>query len=423
MNDYLIIKNLNNFLLKKKICFFFLLRRDFKKIQNDIDIFIKFKNFAELKTLINRFIKENNYQLVNVVQYEYNSYSFIIKNRSNKKNIFLNLDVCNDYVFNGRTIFALRNCIKEKNINHYGIINLNKKDFFLYYFLKSIAKKKTDENTFSYLRKEFHIIDRRELKNFFGHNNFVRIQKIFNSSYNLKFKNELSYLNLIYINSKPKNYLQEFKRYLNRIFKPSGLSISILGIDGSGKTTIIEGLINQFKYNRKGNDLFRNVSIYHLFNLKSNNSINVTPYQKKNFGIILGLAKIFYLFFMFGFTFIYEILPKKIRGELVIIDRNFQDVLIDPSRYRINNSFFLLNIIFKFLPKPDITIFLNVKPKILYSRKKELNLKKIYFLFKKFNLFYKNNNYINKIQNNKKKENALKKITNLIIKKKIYEHK
>ena len=90
---------------------------------------------------------------------------------------------------------------------------------------------------------------------------------------------------------------------------------------------------------------------------------------------------------MFGFTFIYEILPKKIRGELVIIDRNFQDVLIDPSRYRINNSFFLLNIIFKFLPKPDITIFLNVKPKILYSRKKELNLKKIYFIFKKFNLF------------------------------------
>ena len=67
----------------------------------------------------------------------------------------------------------------------------------------------------------------------------------------MKFKNELSYLNLIYINSKPKNYLQEFKRYLNRIFKPSGLSISILGIDGSGKTTIIEGLINQFKYNRK----------------------------------------------------------------------------------------------------------------------------------------------------------------------------
>ena len=91
--------------------------------------------------MINRFIKENNYQLVNVVQYEYNSYSFIIKNKV-IKNIFLNLDVCNDYVFNGRTIFALRNCIKEKNINHYGIINLNKKDFFLYYFLKSIAKKK-----------------------------------------------------------------------------------------------------------------------------------------------------------------------------------------------------------------------------------------------------------------------------------------
>ena len=60
---------------------------------------------------------------------------------------------------------------------------------------------------------------------------------------------------------------------------------------------------------------------------------------------------------MFGFTFIYEILPKKIRGELVIIDRNFQDVLIDPSRYRINNSFFLLNIILSFYPSQILQYF------------------------------------------------------------------
>ena len=86
-------------------------------------------------------------------------------------------------------------------------------------------------------------------------------------------------------------------------------------------------------------------------------------------------------------------------------------------------GFFFLDTIFKLLPKSDITIFLNVKPKVLYSRKKELSLKKIYFLFKKFNLFYKNNNYINKIHNNKINDNALKKIINLIVKKKINELK
>ena len=78
-------------------------------------------------------------------------------------------------------------------------------------------------------------------------------------------------------------------------------------------------------------------------------------------------------------------MSKKIKSTLVINDRNHQDIVIDPYRYRIGKFHKLLQFIFKLLPDADLTIYLDVNAKKLISRKNELSLKKVIKLSKNYN--------------------------------------
>ena len=94
-------------------------------------------------------------------------------------------------------------------------------------------------------------------------------------------------------------------------------------------------------------------------------------------------------------------LSKKIKSTLIINDRSFYDVIIDPYRYRIGKFHKFLNIIFKFMPEPDLTIYLDLNPKKLLSRKNELSMRKIIELTKKYQNVIFNCKYT-KIRSDKK---------------------
>ena len=68
---------------------------------------------------------------------------------------------------------------------------------------------------------------------------------------------------------------------------------------------------------------------------------------------------------------------QKIKSTLVINDRNHQDVVIDPYKYRIGKFHKLLQFIFKLLPDADLTIYLDVNAKKLISRKMNFQKKSL----------------------------------------------
>ena len=114
----------------------------------------------------------------------------------------------------------------------------------------------------------------------------------------------------------------------------------------------------------------------------------------------------------------FSILPNKIKGQLIIVDRNHYDVMIDPIRYRVGRFNVFLQFIFKFIPKPDFTIFLNVKPDLLFKRKKELKINQIKSLVKKYNSYTNKMHNIKKINNNINYDFSINKILDLILKNK-----
>jgi thymidylate kinase len=75
--------------------------------------------------------------------------------------------------------------------------------------------------------------------------------------------------------------------------------------------------------------------------------------------------------------YILKVFPAKVRNELIIFCRNFDDVLIDPRRYRFPKAGWLARCLRRLLPRPDLTIVLDAEPEQIVARKAELSLEEV----------------------------------------------
>lgn len=62
------------------------------------------------------------------------------------------------------------------------------------------------------------------------------------------------------------------------------------------------------------------------------------------------------------------------RGTLVLHDRHLIDALVDPMRYRYGGPEWLLRLICRLAPKPDMVVLLDAPAEVLHSRKQEVPL-------------------------------------------------
>ena len=402
-----------NFMNQQNINYFFLGDTSYfpSKIMSDVDFYIDFEKYDDLKKIFKKFTKKFNLEISNIIRHEYNSYYIILSKRIKNNYYFIAFDICNSYVINSRKILdfkkSKKKLIKKNKIKYF--IPSNSYLFF-YYLIKKINKNDINIKSFTFLKKIFFTLKENDFKNFTNNNDYLELTKIFNSN-NIKiFKKRRSKLKDNLIKQHRRDYFREFKRIFSRLKSKTGAHIAILGIDGSGKST-------QINYLKNSNlvQLFREVYIQHLFTAASLNKHTEIPYTKNNYGYTLSLIKIFYLYLNFISNFLFVIYPKKIKSTLIINDRNHQDVVIDPFRYRIGKCHKLLHFIFKFLPDADLTIYLDLNIKKLKSRKNELSSQKIIELSNNYRKLSFNKKF-KKVRSDKKKNFVNFDIKKLIIK-------
>jgi thymidylate kinase len=159
-------------------------------------------------------------------------------------------------------------------------------------------------------------------------------------------------------------------RLIRRWLEPSGIFVVFLGPDGVGKSTLIKCLTQVIS------PAFRRHRVIHwrpMLIWRRKHSGEVTdPHGRSQHSAWWSLGQLFahLLDYWLGYWLIMR--PLLARSGLVIFDRYFYDLLIDPKRYRYGGPLWAARFLRALIPTPDLVFVLDAPEQVVLSRKQEV---------------------------------------------------
>lgn len=179
---------------------------------------------------------------------------------------------------------------------------------------------------------------------------------------------------------------------IKRWCKPTGISIAFCGLDGAGKTTILDELNKIFVDLLKSKKVFYGYwrpmalpEIRVLFGKKVVHDPTIKEQQKgktvteegrRSKGKLISIFKLFY------YWIDYLLAPFKYgqiesRGGAVLFDRHYIDMVVHPLRFEMNVGRNIMLFLYTFIKKPNLTFFLWCTPEEILLRKQEFSREEI----------------------------------------------
>jgi thymidylate kinase len=353
-------------------------------ISSDVDIVVSETDISNINDWLIAFAETNCCKLVQVIKHEpYASCYVLAVTDEQGKPQYLNLDICSNYSDNGKLLLRGEELLK-------GIVRAadytgTEKPFYVaspdvefqYYLLKKAVKGEVNKEQFTHLLAQFKLATGNcvaELEKFWLTETCTNIRKAFEEEDFEQIKKTIPELKQELIESRIVSLnerLNESLRLLGRIKRPTGAIVAFMGPDGAGKTAIGERLIEELY------PAFRGLKQYHLrphlLGTNSNHQQVIDPHGKPPRSALTSIAKLLYFLCDYYFGFVLRIFPSKTKSHLVIFDRYFHDLTIDPKRYRYGAPLWLAKSIAKLVPKPDVFVVLDAPPEVIQSRKQEVS--------------------------------------------------
>jgi thymidylate kinase len=167
------------------------------------------------------------------------------------------------------------------------------------------------------------------------------------------------------------NFIRNGLRRIRRWRQPSGLLVAVMGPDGVGKSTLINNLMPSVE------GVFDRQRIFHwrpMLLWRRNNSQDVSqPHSVPADGWWRSAARVFAHILDYWLGYWLMIRPLLMRSGLVVFDRYFNDVLVDPKRYRYGGPLWLPRMLSYLVPQPDLTLLLDAPEDTVLSRKQEID--------------------------------------------------
>lgn len=163
------------------------------------------------------------------------------------------------------------------------------------------------------------------------------------------------------------HYVAEF---LIRYTPQPLIQLCVLGVDGAGKSTMINGLISKL------GSRVKEIEVIHLkprFKRSVDEVVTVCtdPHALPPRNAFFSIAKLTSWVFLYHIK--YNFHGHK-NSTLLVWDRYIYDVLVDPRRYRVALPKWLLSIFVTLAPRNDLVVILDVPVEVAYARKQEVAL-------------------------------------------------
>ncbi|MCW5605920.1 MAG: hypothetical protein KIT18_15370, partial [Burkholderiales bacterium] len=355
-------------------------------VASDVDVVVPKEAFSGIPQLIAQFCREQDARIVQMIRHEQTAVYFVLAwTGGEEESRFLAVDICSDYRRSGRLlltaeeILAQREPAADADGVACGFYVPPAPMQFIYYLLKKIDKQEIGDShgdCLSALWSADPSCAWNEIGRFWpGAEDADLIAEAASSNDWATVRSALPQLKRSLHRAAPlslRGLLGEVRRWAGRVLRPTGLVIVVLGPDGCGKSSVIEHMLGELA------PVFRRSRYFHLRPRVCVDGgvvpmVVTQPHALPARGTLASLAKLAYFLFDYFSGWLLRVWPSAIRSTLVVFDRYYHDLLVDPLRFRYGGPVPAARWLASCIPSPDMWLLLDAPADVLQTRKSEVS--------------------------------------------------
>jgi thymidylate kinase len=352
-----------------------------ERFDSDIDFMVSDRDFARIPAMIDEIAEATGSALFQAIPHEVSARAFRLAARNGDGLTFIQPDSCSDYRHFGKLWLRADEMLAGRRWHARGFWIPSASDEFIYYLIKRVNKRDCGNAhgaRLSVLYSEDAARCKDLLRRFWSARSADALAKVAaTGSWQLLMQNIEGYRRELREHSAerfPASVVSLGKRAshaMERILQPTGGWVAFIGPDGCGKSFVIDAVTAEFA------PAFQKIVRFHLrpksLPARTNSETPATdPHGKPVRGGLYSMAKMLYLFADYWLGYLNSVRTATMRTRLVVFDRYFCDIVVDPKRVLYGGPAWLPKILMRLVPRPDLVLLLNASPEVLWSRKQEV---------------------------------------------------
>ncbi|MEY4385947.1 MAG: hypothetical protein RLY20_1230 [Verrucomicrobiota bacterium] len=164
------------------------------------------------------------------------------------------------------------------------------------------------------------------------------------------------------------------RRLFGRVVRPPGIILTLLGPDGSGKSSVAQRLMDELHgtfYKDKSLHVHWKPAVF-LKKRRAERPPTTDPHAQPPRGWIASQLALGYHWAEYFTGHLIQFMRVLFRCGMVLIERGHHDFVVDPRRYRLQPPCWCMRLLFRCLPKSDLVFLLDAPAEVLQARKPEV---------------------------------------------------